>query len=130
MSLAITQCKSAIQTNMKSYQPSRSPCPIGRAARVLGDRWVLLILREIYLGAERFEDFIEPLGINRAALTSRLAMMQDAGLLERDPPEGKRARYVPTESAKALMPVYREMAAWGGEHLFEDGEQRTRWPSN
>ena len=115
---------------MKSYQPSRSPCPIGRAARVLGDRWVLLILREIYLGAERFEDFIEPLGINRAALSSRLAMMQEAGLLTRDPPEGKRARYVMTESAKALLPVYREMAIWGSEHLFEEGEQRTNWPAD
>ena len=129
MPLAMPHCKSAIQTKMKTYQPSRSPCPIGRAARVLGDRWVLLILREIYLGAERFEDFIEPLGINRAALTSRLTMMQEAGLLERDPPEGKRARYVATERAKALMPVYREMALWGGEHLFEEGEQRSRWPS-
>jgi DNA-binding HxlR family transcriptional regulator len=96
---------------------------------VLGDRWVLLILREIYLGAERFEDFIEPLGINRAALTSRLTMMQEAGLLTRDPPEGKRARYVATQRAKALEPVYREMAIWGAEHLFEEGEQRTRWPS-
>lgn len=113
---------------MKSYQPSLSPCPIGRAARVLGDRWVLLILREVYLGAERFEDFIEPLGINRAALTSRLAMMQEAGLLERDPPTGKRARYVPTDKARALMPVYKEMAIWGAQHLFAEGEQRTAWP--
>lgn len=113
---------------MKSYQPSRSPCPIGRAARVLGDRWVLLILREIYLGAQRFEDFIEPLGINRAALTSRLQMMQDAGLLTREPPEGKRARYIPTDKARALLPLYREMAIWGDEYLFDDGEQRKRWP--
>ncbi|MEM1053176.1 MAG: helix-turn-helix domain-containing protein [Pseudomonadota bacterium] len=115
---------------MKSYQPSRSPCPIGRAARVLGDRWVLLIVREIYFGAERFEDFIEPLGINRAALSSRLKMMQEAGLLTREPAEGKRARYVMTERAKALMPVFREMAIWGGEHLFEEGENRTRWPES
>lgn len=115
---------------MKSYQPSRSPCPIGRAARVLGDRWVLLILREIYMGAERFEDFIEPLGINRAALSSRLKMMQEAGLLVREPPEGKRARYGMTERAKALMPVYREMAIWGGAHLFEEGERRGNWPAD
>ncbi len=113
---------------MKSYQPSRSPCPIGRAARVLGDRWVLLILREAFFGAERFEDFIEPLGINRAALSSRLQMMQDAGLLTREPPEGKRARYLLTESARALVPVYREIAIWGGENLFAEGEPRTQWP--
>ena len=60
---------------MKTYQPSRSPCPIGRASRVLGDRWVLLILREGFLGAERFEEFVERLGINRAALSSRLAIL-------------------------------------------------------
>ncbi|WP_298335579.1 helix-turn-helix domain-containing protein [uncultured Erythrobacter sp.] len=114
---------------MKTYQPSRSPCPIGRAARVLGDRWVILIIRELYLGAQRFEDFIEPLGINRAALTSRLKMMQEAGLLTREPPEGKRARYVLTDSAKALTPVFQEMAVWGEEHLFAEGEKPTEWPS-
>ena len=112
---------------MKSYQPSRSPCPIGRAARVLGDRWVLLILREAFFGAERFEDFIEPLGINRAALTSRLAILQEAGLMRREPPDGKRARYVLTESAKALGPMYREMADWGTQHLFAEGEAPTDW---
>jgi len=114
---------------MKTYQPSRSPCPIGRAARVLGDRWVILIIRELYLGAERFEDFIEPLGINRAALTSRLKMMQEAGLLTREPPEGRRARYVMTDRVKALTPVFHEMAIWGGDHLFAEGEKRTGWPA-
>lgn len=113
---------------MKSYEPSQSPCPIGRAARVLGDRWVILIMRELYLGAQRFEDFIEPLGINRAALTSRLKMMQDAGLLTREPPEGKRARYVLTDKAKALAPVFKEMASWGSEHLFAHDENRSQWP--
>lgn len=113
---------------MKSYEPSRAPCPIGRAARVLGDRWVILIMREVYLGATRFEDFIVPLGINRAALTSRLKMMQEAGLLTREPPEGKRACYVLTDKAKALAPVFREMATWGEEHLFTKDENRSQWP--
>jgi DNA-binding HxlR family transcriptional regulator len=97
---------------------------------VLGDRWVLLILREAFFGAERFEDFIERLGINRAALTSRLAILQEAGLMRRDPPHGKRARYVLTDSAKALTPMYREMAQWGAEHLFKDGEAPARWPAS
>lgn len=114
---------------MKSYRPSRSPCPIGRAARLLGDRWVILILREAFLGADRFEQFVDRLGINRAALTSRLTILQEAGLIEREPPEGKRARYVLTESAHALVPLYREMAEWGSEHLFEDGEPRGAWPA-
>lgn len=112
---------------MKTYRPSRAPCPIGRAARLLGDRWVLLILREAFLGADRFEQFVDRLGINRAALTSRLAILQEAGLLERDPPEGKRARYALTESGEALIPLYRELAQWGSEHLFDDGEAPGGW---
>ena len=113
---------------MKTYRPSRAPCPIARAARVLGDRWVLLILRDAFLGAERFEEFVERLGINRAALTSRLAILQEAGLLRRDPPEGKRARYILTDKARALVPLYEELGAWGTEHLFDAGENPARWP--
>ncbi|MEM6266093.1 MAG: helix-turn-helix domain-containing protein [Pseudomonadota bacterium] len=113
---------------MKSYRPSRSPCPIGRAARLLGDRWVLLILRDAFLGADRFEQFVAQLGINRAALTSRLTILQEAGLIRREPPEGKRARYVLTESGQALVPLYRELAEWGTAHLFADDEARGEWP--
>ncbi|MFM7379077.1 MAG: winged helix-turn-helix transcriptional regulator [Erythrobacter sp.] len=112
---------------MKTYTPSRAPCPIARAARVLGDRWVLLILRDAFLGAERFEDFVARLGINRAALTSRLAILQDAGMLVREPPEGKRARYVLTDKARALVPVYAEMAQWSADHLYGEGEAARAW---
>ncbi|NJS15823.1 MAG: helix-turn-helix transcriptional regulator, partial [Sphingopyxis sp.] len=83
---------------MKAYTPSRSPCPVGRASRLLGDRWVLLILREAFLGVERFEDFIDRLDISRAALASRLGWMVDAGVLERVPPDAKRAAYRLTEA--------------------------------
>ncbi len=115
---------------MKTYQASHSPCPIGRASRVLGDRWILLILREAFLGVERFEEFVDRLAINRAALTSRLAIMQEAGLMTREPPEGKRAHYQLTDRAWALVPLYREMADWGSEHLFTEGEKRTDWGSS
>jgi len=115
---------------MKSYRASRSPCPIGRAARVLGDRWVIIILREAFLGVDRFEQFVERMGINRAALTSRLEILQEAGLMRRDPPEGKRARYVLTPAGEALVPLYKEMADWGAEHLFEEGEARGQWPKS
>ena len=112
---------------MKTYQASTSPCPIHRAARVLGDRWVMLVLREAFLGADRFEDFVENLGINRAALTSRLAILQEAGLMRRDPPEGKRARYVLTQSARALAPLYRDLAHWSAEHLYDAGDPPGEW---
>lgn len=98
---------------MKDYVPSRSPCPVGRASRLLGDRWVLLILREAFLGVERFEDFIERLDISRAALTSRLGWMVDAGVLERVPPDARRAVYRLTDAGHALAPTYAAIKAWG-----------------
>lgn len=113
---------------MKTYTPSRAPCPIGRAARLLGDRWVLLILRDAFLGAERFEEFVDRLGINRAALTSRLAILQEAGLMRRDPPDGKRARYILTDKAHALVPMFEQMAGWSSAHLFADSEPVPQWP--
>lgn len=127
MVLALPAFKSDKQT-MKTYIPTRALCPIARAARVLGDGWVLLILRDAFQGAERFEDFVERLDINRAALTSRLVILQDAGLLRREPPEGKRARYCLTESALALGPVYAEIARWSGANLYAEGETASAWP--
>jgi len=112
---------------MKSYRASRSPCPINRAARLLGDRWVILILREAFLGADRFEQFIERMGINRAALTSRLDILIEAGLMVREPPTGKRARYVLTQRAYDLGPLYQEMADWGSDNLFDKDEPRGKW---
>lgn len=102
---------------MKTYTPSRSPCPIGRASRILGDRWVLLILREAFLGVERFEDFIDRLDISRAALTSRLGWLVEAGVLVRVPPDARRAAYHLTDAGQALRPTYDAMRAWGNEWL-------------
>ena len=102
---------------MKDYVPSRSPCAVGRASRLLGDRWVLLILREAFLGIDRFEDFLGRLDISRAALTSRLGWMVEAGVLERVPPEGRRATYRLTPSGQALRPTYDAIKVWGDEWL-------------
>jgi DNA-binding HxlR family transcriptional regulator len=98
---------------MKNFTPSRSPCPVGRASRLLGDRWVLLILREAFLGVDRFDDFTRRLDISRAALTSRLGWMVEAGVLHRDPPDAKRARYRLTPAGDALRPTYDAIKAWG-----------------
>jgi DNA-binding HxlR family transcriptional regulator len=102
---------------MKAYIPSRAPCPIGRASRVLGDRWAMLILRESFLGVEHFEHFLDRLDISRAALTSRLQILVAAGVFERVPPTGKRAAYRLTEAGRALGPTYEALKAWGDAWL-------------
>ncbi|MGY4398851.1 DNA-binding HxlR family transcriptional regulator [Sphingomonas sp. UYAg733] len=109
---------------MKSYQPSRSPCPVGRASRIIGDRWALLILREAFLGAERFDQFLERLDISRAALSSRLGILVAGGVLERVPPEGKRAVYRLTDAGQALKPTYEALRAWGDAWLFAGEDRR------
>lgn len=102
---------------MKAYIHSRAPCPIGRASRVLGDRWAMLILREAFLGVERFEQFLDRLDISRAALTSRLGILVAAGVFERVPPTGKRAAYRLTDAGRALGPTYEAIKAWGDAWL-------------
>lgn len=84
---------------------------------MLGDRWVLLILREAMLGVTRFDDFIARTGINRAALASRLGILLDAGLLERVPPDARRAEYRLTEAGRALEPTMVALRDWGERHL-------------
>lgn len=102
---------------MPIYTPSRSPCPVGRASRILGDRWALLILREALHGEQRFDGWMKRLSISRAVLTDRLEMLTSAQLLERDPPEGKRAVYKLTEKGLALQPIFTQITKWGEEHL-------------
>lgn len=98
---------------MKPYVPSRSPCPIGRAARLLGDRWIVLILRESFLGVDRFEDFLGRLPISRATLTARLGWLVDAGVFLREPSDARRAAYRRTPAGDALQPTIAAMRDWG-----------------
>lgn len=102
---------------MKTFVSSRSLCPVGRASRVLGDRWVLLILREAMLGVTRFDDFLTRTGTNRAALTSRLAILTEAGLMERVPPDARRADYRLTDAGRALEPTMVALREWADRHL-------------
>jgi DNA-binding HxlR family transcriptional regulator len=107
---------------MTAYTPSRAPCPIGRAARILGDRWAILILREAFLGVDRFDLFLDRLKISRAALSDRLAMLVAAGVLMRDPPSGKRAVYRLTESGKDLSETLAALKNWGDRWLFDSSQ--------
>ncbi len=108
---------------VKTHRPSRSPCPIGRASSIIGDRWAILILREAFLGITRFDDFLKRLRISRAALSSRLKLLTDAEVLHRDPPEGKRAEYRLTDAGKDLFTTITALRQWGDRWLFEEGHQ-------
>lgn len=94
-------------------------CPIRRSLDVLGDPWVLVIVRDALHGRGRFDQLRKSLGISEAVLSRRLRAMVDAGLLARaDYTDGVRTRrgYVATAAAADLLPVLQQLAIWGEKH--------------
>ncbi|MEO1657685.1 MAG: helix-turn-helix domain-containing protein [Pseudomonadota bacterium] len=94
------------------------------AAQVLGDRWTLLIIRELFYGVGCFEDIRADLEIPSATLQKRLNALSDAGILMRKtyraPGERNRQGYVLTETGKALAPVVLALRQWGDDTLRDD----------
>ncbi|WP_310482057.1 helix-turn-helix domain-containing protein [Chamaesiphon sp. VAR_48_metabat_403] len=110
--------------------PKRSPCPVACTLDLIGDRWTLLIIRDMmFLDKQRFEEFLEsPEGISTNILASRLKLLEELGLVEKQPysKHPRRMNYQLTAEGKSLRPVLKIMAAWGLKHL----EGTTLPPSN
>ena len=102
------------------------PCTLGRPAALLGERWTLLLLRQIFLGTRRFEDFQSSMEISRSVLTDRLNVLLQEGVLKRVPyhDEGRtRHEYRLTEKGKDLYPVLMALRTWGEKWMApEEGE--------
>jgi DNA-binding HxlR family transcriptional regulator len=92
-----------------------SRCSIARALSVVGDRWTLLLLREAFLGATRFEEYHQNTGASRHLVAERLKLLVDHGVFDRvrysDRPE--RFEYTLTEKGRDLYPVILSLLAWG-----------------
>ena len=94
----------------KSRQNS---CGIATALSILGDKWTLLIARDIMLGNQNFESIQNSLNISRNLLTERLKSMVAKKLIRRDVPSNKkRAVYVPTERCDDLVRVFLSLSLW------------------
>jgi len=111
-------------------EPARSGCPINMAVEAFGDRWSLLVLRDVMFGNRRY--FRELLagsqeGIASNILADRLKRLVDGGLLTRDDARpGQRAAYSLTEPAIQLVPVLAELGAWGIRHRSTTPRLRAR----
>jgi DNA-binding HxlR family transcriptional regulator len=95
-------------------------CPIARSLDIVGDRWTILIIRELRrFGPRKFHDFEQALvGIGSNTLSARLKRLEDAKIVERrfyeqHPP---RAEYLLTERGQELAPVLKALYAWGQRH--------------
>lgn len=93
---------------------SKLNCSLAKALANIGDWWTLLIVRDAFLGASRFSEFQQSLGVARNILTTRLQGLVDAGIFER---QGSPARpqYVLTKKGKALLPALLALMQWGDE---------------
>src|SRR5262245_10743947 len=90
-------------------------CSLARSLDAMGDWWTPLIVRDLFLGLDRFDDLVTDLGISRNLLTTRLAALVEHGLVERQryserPP---RDRYRLTDAGRELMPILAALTAWG-----------------
>jgi DNA-binding HxlR family transcriptional regulator len=104
---------------------SAMPCPIARGLDRVGEWWNILILRDAFQGATRFDQFQKNLGIAPNILSRRLRGLVQAGLLEKvryndHPP---RDEYLLTPIGRDFRPVLRAMLAWGNTHFMPDGQQ-------
>jgi DNA-binding HxlR family transcriptional regulator len=105
-------------------------CSVARTVEVLGDRWTMLVLRDVYNGVRRFDELSQHLGIARDVLTKRLGTLVDEGILARVPyrEPGARTRYEYrlTEAGLDLRPVLIALMEWGDRYRAEpDGPPLT-----
>ena len=111
--------RSPPQSRIKSAPP-RSPCVVGQTLDIVGDKWTLLIIRDLLRGKHRYKDFLEsPEGITASVLAQRLKRLQAHGIVERRPYSDNppRMEYFLTEKGKALGPILRAIVKWGMTHL-------------
>ena len=98
-----------------SADDRRSCCPVACTLDLIGDRWTLLVIRDLFLGRSRFSEFQKaPEGIATNILTDRLNLLVEHGLVDRRPgPTGRRASYHLTEKGRSLGPLLRAVRDWG-----------------
>jgi DNA-binding HxlR family transcriptional regulator len=98
----------------------RSHCPINFGLEIFGDKWTLLVFRDLLLlGKRSFREFLaSEEGISTNILADRLDRLARSGLIasERVAGDARQIRYEPTLAGRALLPVLIEMAYWGAKH--------------
>ena len=96
-------------------------CALARAAEIIGERWTLLIIRELLLGPKRFGDLLDHLdGMSPTLLTARLNALIDCNVVRRTvlPRPANAPVYELTAIGREIQPAIRELIRWGGRFLF------------
>jgi DNA-binding HxlR family transcriptional regulator len=96
-------------------------CSVANALEVIGERWSLLALREVFFGVRRFDQIQRNTGASRDVLATRLRTLVEAGVLERVPYEQHppRSEYVLTQAGRDLQAVVIALMHWGDQHVTQ-----------
>ena len=105
---------------MGKSREARSRCPIATSLDILGDRWSLVIVRDMLVGKRTFNDFLASREqITTSVLADRLGQLEQAGLVERVAyrQRPQRFEYRLTRAGRGLLPLLQELCRWADEHL-------------
>jgi DNA-binding HxlR family transcriptional regulator len=106
----------------RSYESQA--CSMARSLEVVGERWTLLILRDIFFGIRKFEDLHRSLGVARNILQARLELLIEEGVLEKRPYQQGRFEYCLTKKGQELWPALMALYRWGDRHYAPHGRPR------
>ena len=104
----------------KRTRDRRSPCPVACALDLLGDKWSLVVVRDLLLGKSRYAEFAKsPEQIPTNILADRLLRLTDAGIVTKKAYQTNPTRfdYRLTPKGRDLGPVVKELVAWGEKHI-------------
>ena len=104
-------------------KPYNQVCPIARTLDIIGDRWTMLIVRDLFMGSTRFNQFLATSpGLPSKLLSGRLKKLEQHGLIERVvySQHPLRAEYQLTEKGRSLVPILDAVSRWGLDHCFQD----------
>jgi DNA-binding HxlR family transcriptional regulator len=101
------------------------PCPIAAGLELVGERWSLLVVRELTLGAHRFGEIVAGTGAPRDRVAARLRTLEEHGVVERRRYQTgpDRFEYHLTEAGRDLSPVLRALLVWGRTHVAATSEE-------
>ncbi|MEM1223819.1 MAG: helix-turn-helix domain-containing protein [Verrucomicrobiota bacterium] len=105
---------------MNPNKNRRSGCPVACTLDILGDKWTLLIVRDLLHGATQFDELRNaPEGIARNILSHRLRQLTDMGMVKREPDisDKRRFNYRLTERGESLRPILQSIAQWGLQNI-------------
>ena len=109
---------------MRASELVEQDCSVARPASLLGDPWVLVILRQAFSRVRRFDDFQSQLEISRSLLSDRLGRLVDAGILRREPYKDQirtRHEYRLTRKGLDLYPALMALREWGDRYMADEG---------